>query len=495
MDLREYLRVFRRRWVALAVCTGLALALTGALLARATATFTATTRLFVSTQQVDEGTAYQGGLLSQMRVASYADLIVGEQVAEAVVIRLGLAMSPGDVQEQLTSRVIPDTVIFEVTASDPSPAAAQDIADAAGEAFVTIVSELERAAPDAPPPIKVTIVDRADLPTEPTSPLPARSLTLAGLLGLLVGIAVALVREHLDVTVKNPDLLGDRLGAPVLGVIAYDSDAAKSLLPVTMRSQTAHAEAFRQLRTNLQFVDIDRDTRTLVVTSSLPTEGKTRTATNLALSLAQAGERVILVEADLRRPRVNQYLGLVDGVGVTTVLVGRADLADVLQPFGDLPFQFLACGQQPPNPSELLASDRMTVLLRDLREHADIVIIDAPPLLPVSDAAVLAREADGALLVVRHGRTSYEQVDQAAENLRLAGARLLGTVINMAPLKGQDTYAYTYAHQYTHTSEPTAGRRRSHRSIRRPPAESSTGSPTTEQIDDGTDRDLDRARH
>ena len=147
-------------------------------------------------------------------------------------------------------------------------------------------------------------------------------------------------------------------------MVGYDSEARKSPLPVVTKPQSAHAEAFRQLRTNLQFVDIDQGaTKTFVITSSLPSEGKTRTAVNLALAIAQAGQRVVLVEADLRRPRVNSYLGLLDDVGVTTVLLGQVTLDEALQPYGDLPLEVLACGRQPPNPSELLSSDRMQQVL------------------------------------------------------------------------------------------------------------------------------------
>lgn len=461
MELHDYLRAVRRRWLIIVGCVLLAVAAGALSIARETPTYRSTIQMFVSTPQTGEGAAYQGGLFSQQRVVSYADLIVGERVATEVVDTLELDISPQALQRKVSSRVVPETVLFELTATDASPEQAQAIANAAGAAFSVLVTELESPAPDVPAPIKVTTVDAADLPTSPSSPQPTRTLPLALVLGLLVGLGLALLRETLDVSVKDVERLGTRLGTPALGLVAYDGDAEREPLPVLTRPQSAHAEAFRQLRTNLQFVDIDQgSTKTLVVTSSLPREGKTRTSSNLAIAIAQAGQRVVLVEADLRRPRVNKYLGLLDDVGVTTVLLGQVTLAEALQTYGDLPLEVLACGRIPPNPSELLSSDRMVQLLAELRERADVIIIDAPPLLPVTDAALLARQADGAVLVVRHGKTTFAQVDRAAENLRLAGARLLGTIVNMTPARGGDAYAYAYAYG------PVEGRSHSARSHR-----------------------------
>jgi capsular exopolysaccharide synthesis family protein len=449
MELHDYLRALRRRWLIIVSCVVLAVGAAALLVARETPTYRSTIQMFVSTPQTVEGAAYQGSLFSQQRVVSYADLIVGERVSTAVIDALGLDLTQQQLQRKLTSRVVPETVLFELTATDASPVQAEAIANAAGAAFTDLVAELESPAPGVPAPIKVTTVDLADLPVSPASPKPLRTFPLAVVLGLLAGLGLALLREVLDVSVKDVDRLGERLGAPALGMVGYDNDARKAPLPVQTKPQSAHAEAFRQLRTNLQFVDIDQGaTKTLVITSSLPSEGKTRTAANLAIAIAQAGQRVVLVEADLRRPRVNSYLGLLDDVGVTTVLLGQVTLDEALQPYGDLPLQVLACGRVPPNPSELLSSDRMQHLLAELRERADVIIVDAPPLLPVTDAAVLARQADGAVLVVRHGKTTYAQVDRAVENLRLAGARLLGTIVNMTPARGSGSYAYSYSYAY-----------------------------------------------
>jgi non-specific protein-tyrosine kinase len=203
----------------------------------------------------------------------------------------------------------------------------------------------------------------------------------------------------------------------------------------------------RQLRTNLQFVDVDHPPRAVVVTSAVPGEGKSTTAANMAITFAQAGSRVLLIEGDLRRPKVAEYLGVEGAVGLTNVLVGQVGIDDVLQPWGRSGLWVLPSGSVPPNPSELLASQNMTELLRDLETRFDLILIDAPPLLPVTDGAVAAARADGALLVVRYGHTTRAQVQLAVESLEAVDAHLLGCVFNMAPAKGGSAYSYGYGYE------------------------------------------------
>jgi capsular exopolysaccharide synthesis family protein len=196
------------------------------------------------------------------------------------------------------------------------------------------------------------------------------------------------------------------------------------------------------MRTNLQFLQLSDEGRSFVVTSSVAAEGKSTTSANLALTIAATGKRVILVEADLRRPKLSEYLGVVGTVGLTNVLIGLASLDDVLQPWGDGALSVLPAGRIPPNPSELLGSPAMRDLLRVLEKSYDMVILDAPPLLPVTDAAILAGIASGAIIVVASGRTRREQLSRSVEILDGVGARTLGIVMNFLPVKGPDAYTY-----------------------------------------------------
>ena len=451
MELRDYIRVLRKQWVLIALTTALAIAAAIGYTVRATPLYQSSIKLFVSAQERatdTTSTAYQGGLFSQQRAKSYADLLSGPRVAESVVADLKLSMTPGQLQAKIKAQALPDTVLLTASVTDTNRAQAQRLANAVGVQFAALVDQLERPPTGGPAPIKVEVVENARLPGGPVSPQPTRNVGLALVLGLLLGIGIAVLRETLDTTVKSTQDLQERVGAPVLGVIGFDPEAKTRPLIVQADPHSSRAEAFRQLRTNLQFVDVDHRPTSIVVTSSLSEEGKTTTTANLAISLSQAGIRLALLEGDLRRPRMAEYLGIEGAVGLTTVLVGRASLDDALQPWGDAGLLVLPSGATPPNPSELLGSQGMADLLRELESRVDLVLIDAPPLLPVTDAAVLSVIASGSLLVVRHGRTRREQVSTAIESLRRVDAHLFGVILNMAPTKGPDAYRYGYGYGY-----------------------------------------------
>jgi capsular exopolysaccharide synthesis family protein len=454
MDLQQYLRIVRRRWVLILVCLLLSVAAASIVTLRMTPLYDSTARLFVSTPQAEGSDAYQGGLFSEQRVQSYADLIIGERIAQRVIDRLDLEVEPSELTEQMSSSVAPETVIFEITVVDPNPRRAQQIAATAADEFTALVTELEEVPGQRRSPIKATVVDEPDIAATPVSPQPLRNVALAAALGLLLGIGIAVLREMLDTTIKTPEDLSELTTTSMLGTIRYDSGAARRPLVTELDTHAPRLEAFRVLRTNLQFVDVDRTAKTFVVTSSLPEEGKTTTATNLAITLAQAGQRVVLVEGDLRRPKLSDYLRLEPAVGVTTVLIGRLEIDQAIQVWGDNGLSVLTGGAIPPNPAELLQSQSMAELLADLRRRFDVIIVDAPPLLPVTDAALLTAQADGALLVVRHGKTTRDQVQQSTERVAAVGGRLLGSVLNMAPDKGPDAYSYGYGYA------PQKGRRR-----------------------------------
>ncbi len=230
----------------------------------------------------------------------------------------------------------------------------------------------------------------------------------------------------------------------------------KSPLLTSVPGQSKRAESFRQVRTNLQFVDIDHRPKSIVVTSAVPKEGKSTTAINLAITIAQTGQPVFLIEGDLRRPKVADYLGIEGNAGLTDVLVGRATVDEVMQPWGTTGnLWVMAAGPLPPNPSELLGSQAMSDLVRHLEKRATL-IIDAPPLLPVTDAAVLTRLSGGALMVIHTGKTRREQLRTAESNIESVGGKILGLVLNMAPARGPDSHRYGYGYQYDYKTTDNA---------------------------------------
>ncbi|WP_240720887.1 polysaccharide biosynthesis tyrosine autokinase [Pseudarthrobacter sp. NamE2] len=291
---------------------------------------------------------------------------------------------------------------------------------------------------------------KAVLPTSPTSPNIKLNLALGALVGLALGLAYAVLRRYLDRRISKASEIERLFGVPVIGTLPVDhrlDDKSTVLDAGTSAAQVqeaggAMAEALRELRTNFGFLDVDQPPRIIVVTSSVQSEGKSTVTANLAVTMGAAGEDVVVVDGDLRRPTLVDVFNLVPGVGVTDVLAGKAELVDVLQPWGALPnLSVLGSGRIPPNPRELLGSRAMKNMLYALAEDP-VVLIDAPPLLPVTDAAVLSHAADGAVVVVRTGRTTQEQLDQSLGNLEKVKGRILGAVLNYVPTKGTDSYSY-----------------------------------------------------
>lgn len=445
MEVQDYVRIVQSRWriIALATVVGLLAALVASLVS--TPMYQASSRLFVSTAagaSVNE--AYQGNLFSQQRVASYTKLATGEDVLQDAIESRGLDLTPSDLGGRVKATAVPDTVLFDISVLDSKPELARDLADAIAAQLVVKIEGLEAPAAGVEPVARATVVEAAKTPSSAVSPKTKRNVALGFVVGLLAGIALAIVRDRLDNTVKSREVLDDLAGVGLVGSVPFDKEREQKAAIAFHDGYSGSAEAFRELRTNLQFLEVDNPPRVLAITSSLPGEGKTTTAINLSLAIAEAGYSVALVDADLRRPRVAKYLDLIGSVGLSTVLAGQADLDDVLQSSAYPNVSVLASGALPPNPSELLGSTHAEKLIADLRSRFDFVVIDASPLLPVTDAAVLAVKVDGALVVVRHGQTKKEQVTRAVGNLRSVGATVLGTILTMTPSKGKGAYEYSY---------------------------------------------------
>ena len=448
MEVRDYLRIARRRWLFILGCLVVAVGVAALLTFRTTPQYASSARLFISTPGSDSSQAYQGSLFSQQRVTSYADLVTGRQVAEQVLQEVDSELTPGELSAKVSATVIPETVILEISVSDPRPEQAQIFAQAFAKQMTTFITDLEQPTHGGRSPIKATIAESASLPTIPFSPQPIRNLGLAGVLGLLLGVGIAVLRELLDTTLKSPADVTTVTEIPVMANIALDAEAGKKPLLTDISSHAPRAEAFRVLRTNMQFVDVDNRPRVFAVTSALPGEGKTSIATNLAMALAHAGHRTLLIDGDLRRPKIGTTMGLEHAVGLTTVLVGKVKVADAIQKHAASGLDVLTSGSVPPNPAELLQSHAMGDLLRALREEYDTIMVDSPPLLPVTDAALLSAQSDGALVVVRYGRTTKDQLANSVERLHAVEARPVGIVVNMVPTRQMSDSGYGYGYGY-----------------------------------------------
>ncbi len=439
MGLRDYLRVVRRHWWL--PLTALLLALAAALVVnvRTPPVYASAVTFFFATPSDASADLLPASMFSQSRLKSYAALLTSDRITVPLSRTPGLGLTAREVGERITAETVADTVMLRVSVEDRSRARAQLLATALVGEFRAVIGSLETNTRNGQAAVRVEVVEGPRLEDDPVAPRPLDNLALAAMVGLLVGAASVVAREVTDSTVRTVEALQDLVSVPVLARVPIDAEAPARSGPFVSDTDSPRAEALRQLRTSLQYADPDHPVRTIAVTSAVPEEGRSATACSLALLFAEAGRRVLIVDAELRRSRLASFLGRGNAAGLSTVLVGAASVEQALQPWG-AGLWLLSTGQSPPNPSELLSSPRMTELVDELRGRFDIVIFDCPPLLAVTDAAVVAACADGALLVVRARKTKNAQVTAAARALRAVDARILGCVLNMVPMKHSDSF-------------------------------------------------------
>jgi len=311
------------------------------------------------------------------------------------------------------------------------------------------------------------VFEEARVPTEPVRPRKLMNTALAGVLGAMVSVGAAFVIEYLDDTLKTPDDVNRTLGLPTLSAIGRLEEGQNELI-MTADPLSPVSEAFRVLRTNIRYSSVDRPLQVLLVTSSGPEEGKSVVAANLATALAQAGLRTVLLDADMRRSRIHHIFGLHPREGLAgALLAGSTD--GRLQPTEVEGLSILPVGEKPPNPVELLGSQRMRELREELRKSFDAIVVDSPPALIGADAAVLAQMVDGVLLVVNAGETRRDMARQAVESLRQVGANVIGVVLNRVPTRrGGYYYYYPYYHYYQgYYGEEEKAKGKRHRKRRR----------------------------
>ncbi|ABM09425.1 polysaccharide biosynthesis tyrosine autokinase [Paenarthrobacter aurescens] len=403
------------------------------------------------------GMSLAGDSLAKSKAKGYQSVGESILVAESVIKTLALQQSASDITRSISVSVPLDSVEIRITARSSDPQTAQNVADAWVAALAAQVYELdkENASPGTEPVTKIVPLAKATLPSAPISPLLTATLGIGLAAGLLIGLGYALARNHFDRRIRASGEIERLFGLAVVGTLPLDKRLSQksSVLENTsgihrVPGGHAMAEALRELRTNLTFIDVDNPPRILLITSSLPSEGKSTVTSNLAATIAAAGNDVIVIDADLRRPTVHQVFGVLPDVGVTDVLSGRASIDDVLQEWGPNPrLRILTAGRIPPNPSELLGSRAMEHLLKDLSQRA-IVLIDAPPLLPVTDAAVLSRVADGTLVVARARKTTRDTLYRALGNLTRVRGRVLGVILNCVATNGPGDLNYGYYGAY-----------------------------------------------
>ena len=442
MSLRALLLVVRKH--RLLVILPLVLGLAGAVayLQVTPRTYQSTAKLFVSTTgSTNVSDLNAGNLLAQQVVTSYATLASTDSVLDGVASDLHLRGSRDALSQQVTASVEESTSVIDITVADGSAARAASIANAVARRLSSVVAALSPTADNRALPIRIAQVQTARAEPKPVSPNVPIDVAAGLMLGLVAGLLAAALREVVDTRVRTATEIEGASGRPTLAEIPFERALQRRPLMADGVPGAGAADAFRSLRTNLRFLDQSGRVRALV-SSALPGEGKSTVTANLAVALATAGRRVVVVDADLHRPRLGAYFGLDDGTGLTDVLIGEIDwVAAVQSAHGGL-LDVIPAGALPPNPADLLQSSAMVRLVDNLSDRYDVVLVDAPPLLAVADTSALSALVGQVLLVCSVRKLRRPELMRSLAVIDHAGGTVLGTVVSMVRPSRRESEAY-----------------------------------------------------
>ncbi len=505
-ELRHYLQVLWRRKLIVIACVVVVPAISLVLSLSQAKTYAASARIMVESQSTAVNAALGTNLgsqtVDQRQVSTLATFIATPQIAQLVKTQLGWSDSAGQLAKSVTAAPNTSSNVIDVTATRPTPSQAATLANAFADQFVAWrklqqLSALDEAikqnkaqlvATKPTSPVYDTLLaqanelqilrtmttggvsvgDAAQAPSAPASPRPKRDAALAAFAGLILGVGLAFLREALDVKIHTVEELESLTTIPILGTI--------DMLPRSMRGdgrivtledpRNPTSEAYRRLRTNIDFMNFNRDLKSILVTSPLPGQGKSTTIANLAIALLRTGKRVAVIEGDLRRPSLHTYFKVPNTLGVTSVVAGAATLDEALRvmtfredpavlttsdarrspaPSGPdgLELRLLTAGPLPPNPGEIVTSRQLSEVLDRLRDENDYVLVDAPPMLAVGDAVAMGGVVDGVIVLVKLEDTTRRMLTEIAQFLERIPARSIGLVVSGVTHSGRDSYRYS----------------------------------------------------
>lgn len=450
MTFREFLGVLGARWRL--VAASLLVVLAGAALATMAATpvYESVAKVYLSTTRPKTANSAAGTyVITRQDLNTYVEVLGSPSVLEPLRAEIGL---PSGAPLDVSATVSDLTNVLEIRASSANPDTAALIANTAGPVLATAAREFSPLLANAGQSVEATAISPASPPSVPKSPDAKRNLALGVLAGLAAGIGLALLRHVSDTKVRSAEDVKAMSDRPILGTLPLVRNAEGSVMSIEHAPHSHHAEAIRRLRTNLLFVDVTTQGHSFVVTSSNPGEGKTTTTVNLAHAMADAGSKVLLLDGDLRNPSVAKAMGLEGSVGLTTILLGRAQPADVIQQWRNTTLYVLAAGQIPPNPSELLGSEAMSELFQKLSQEFDFILVDSPPINPVIDAVLLNRLTRGLVMVVATDKTRRRDLESALRSLYTVDVAVSGFALNLATGGSDTAYRYgTYGYGQTAT--------------------------------------------
>jgi receptor protein-tyrosine kinase len=453
MELIRYSRVIRRWAWLIILCPFIATVAAGVITLQLPKVYEAKVALLVRPAQPLSGDPTVQALTADQILRTYARWMVERPILERVISDLSLQTDPGSLATHITVTPEPNTTILDVAVRGQDPAWTMNTANTLVSDFIAQVKDTQRTestAPTAGSKDNLLIVAPAVQPTQPVLPKPVSNIALGFLAGLIAGLALAFLLDYLDQSVRSDEILQERAGLLPLGHISYvPAGSGRRGELVTLTGDSPVVEAYKALRTNLLFSSVDREVKTIVITSAVANEGKSRTAANLAIVLAQAGHRTLLVDADFRRPSQHRIFGRVRNVGLSNLFVqdvSDSSLFVLDEEVKDL--VVLGSGPTPPNPSELLGSGQMKALLARFRKAFDYVVMDTPPVNAVTDASVLAASTDAVILVVETNKATYTAVQHAKQALERVGGKVLGSVMNKMKAAGGGYYYYDYGYGY-----------------------------------------------
>ena len=459
---------------------------------------------------------------TQSMTGTYREMLVDWVVLQGVIDRLNLNVTPAAIQNEIIVTTISGTQLLVVTVRDPDPNRAKDIANTLGQVFADHIRELQtqrysasqtglaKQVSDMEQQINVTtqaistvtnsaeklqlearltqyrslyanlvtnfeqvrlaeaqtstnvVVSQPAVTTEQVIPKTNTNVLLGFLAGALLAMLVVILIDVLDDTLKNPDQIRQKLNLAILGMITIHPTEDNKPISL-MQPRSPAAESFRSLRTNLTFSSVDKPIHRILITSTMPQEGKTTVSANLAVVFAQGEKKVILIDADLRKPQIHRRFGLSNRVGLSELFVSSWDVLPQVIQTGALPeLGVITSGGLPPNPSDLLSSQKMAHILERINQDFSLIIIDTPPVLSVTDACALAPAVDGVLLVAQPGKTRMHEFQQAIQQLRSVNANILGVVLNDVD-PGNRKYGYYYGRYgagYSNYYEDNSGKRK-----------------------------------
>jgi len=433
-QLKEYLHIiWKRLWIIILIII-LATAASGLVsyFALLPEYKTYTTLMLSKPRSGIEAIQYDDILLNQKLVATYGEIVKSRLVSNEVINNLNLKFTPEQLEKKVKVTLVTDTEIIKIVVTDNDPELAAKIANEIAQVFKKNVVEIMKIE-------NVQIIDEAEVPTTPVTPRPMLNMSIAGALGMILGTLLVFLIEYLDNAIKTASDIGKYLGFSVIGMIPKSKN--KDLI-IYNNLKSPESEAYRTLRTNIQFSSVDRHIKTMVITSSGPGEGKSTIISNLAISMALTEKKVLLIDSDLRKPRIHCIFNTDNSCGLTTVLAEAMDYKDCIVHTDIKGLDILTSGPIPPNPVELLGSNKMKKFLETIAEEYDIVLLDTPPVGVLTDGAVVSTKCDGVILVCAIGQTKIKDAVHSKEHLQKVNANILGAVMNKVPIDKTSFYKY-----------------------------------------------------